>query len=130
MHHDADNLVQDVEIFTWVPMNTSTHALFICNLPVITKKIGDDHQTISRRKIRWEKLDQVGYRKQIEREIGSILLITASPSDMDVILQSFCDILVAAGEKNAPCSRSGKKKRYWSEELKNASVSSKEMLFQ
>ena len=44
------------------------------------------------------KLDQVGYRKQIEREIRSISLNTASP-DLDVILQSFCDILVAAGEK-------------------------------
>ena len=76
---------------------------FICNLPVVTKKIGDDHQTISRRKIRWEKLDQVVYRKQIEREIGSISLNTASPSDLDVILQSFCDILVAAGEKKKTC---------------------------
>ena len=55
---------------------------------------------------------------------------TASLSDLDAILQSFCDILVAAGEKNAPCSRSGKKKRYWSEELKNASVSSKKLFFQ
>ena len=25
---DADNLIQDVEIFTWDPMNTSTHVLF------------------------------------------------------------------------------------------------------
>ena len=107
-----------MEIYTWDPMNTSTHVPVICNLPVITKKIGDDHHSISRKKIRWEKLDQVGYRKQIEREIGSISLNTASPYDLDVILQSFCDILVAAGEKNAPCTRSGKKKRYWSEELK------------
>ena len=76
---DTDNLVQDVEIYTWDPMNTSTHVPVICNLPVITKKIGDDHHSVSRKKIRWEKLDQVGYRKQIEREIGSISLNTASP---------------------------------------------------
>ena len=119
-----------MEIYTWDPMNTSTHVPVICNLPVITKKIGDDHHSVSRKKIRWEKLDQVGYRKQMEREIGSISLNTASPYDLDVILQSFCDILVAAGEKNAPCTRSGKKKRYWSEELKNASVSSKKLFSQ
>ena len=88
----------------------------------------DDHGIVSRKKIRWEKLDQVGYRNHVEAGVRGISLDTESPSELNGKLQSFCDVLVAAAEK-MPFKPEGKKKRYWSEEMKGASISSKRMLF-
>ena len=81
----------------------------ICKLPGITKRRQGDPGGVSRRKIRWEKLDQVGYRNHVEAGIRSITLDTESPSELNGKLQSFCDVLVAAAEKNAPQTRRGKR---------------------
>ena len=127
---DGLYLVKEVAILPWDPLNTSTHFPVICQLPGITKRRQGDPGGVSRRKIRWEKLDQVGYRNHVEAGIMGITLDTESPSELNGKLQSFCDVLVAAAEKNAPQTRRGKKKRYWSEEMKGASIASKQMFFQ
>ena len=120
-------MVQEVAILPWDPLNTSTHVPVICQLPGITKQMQGDLGVISKRKIRWEKLEQVGYRNHKEAGIRDITLDTESLSKLYGKLQSFCDVLVAAAEKNAPQTRRRKKKRYWSEEMKGASIASKRM---
>ena len=55
---------------------------------------------------------------------------TVSLSDLNAKLQVFCDVLVDAAEKSAPCIRRGKKKRLWSDELKAASIMGKQVFFQ
>ena len=59
----------------------------------------------------------------MEAGIRGITLDTKSPSELNGKLQSFCDVLGAAAEKNAPQTRRGKKKRYWSEERKRGPLS-------
>ena len=47
--------------------------------------------------------------------VQGISLETVSLSDLNAKLQVFCDVLVDAAEKSAPCIRQGKKKRLWSD---------------
>ena len=77
-----------------------------------------------------EKLDRDRYRKNVESKTQDISLETVSLSDLNAKLQVFCDVLVDAAEKCAPCIRRGKNKRLWSDELKAASIKGKHVLFQ
>ena len=62
--------------------------------------------------------------------VQGISLETVLLSDLNAKLQVFCDVLVDAAEKSAPCIRRGKKKRLWSDELKTASIMGKQVFFQ
>ena len=112
------NLIQGISILTWDPSNTSTHVPVTCCLPDISKQSQTDDSNQVRKKIRWEKLDRDRYRKSVESGVQGISLETVSLSDLNAKLQVFCDVLVDAAEKSAPCIRRGKKKRLWSDELK------------
>ena len=43
------------------------------------------------------------YRKNVESMVQDISLETVSLSDLNAKLQVFCDVLVDAAEKSAPC---------------------------
>ena len=109
------NLIQDISILTWDPSNTSTHVPVTCCFPDISKQSQTDDINQVRKKIRWEKLDPDRYRKNVESMVQGISLETVSLSDLNAKLQVFCDVLVDAAEKSAPCIRQGKKKRLWSD---------------
>ena len=111
---DAPTYTQEVSFLPGDPLNTSTHVPVVCRIPEIAKQIQDDHTSESRNKIQWEKLDKARYRRQVEADVKDIPLDTASSSDLNTNLQSFCEVLVSAAERHAPHIRSGKEKRYWS----------------
>ena len=90
----------------------------------------DHTHLLFRKKIRWEKLDRDRYRKRVESGVQGISMETVSLSDLNAKLQVFCDVIVDAAEKSAPCIRRGKKKRLWSDELKAASIMGKQVFFQ
>ena len=124
------NLIKGISILTWDPSNTSTHVSVTCCLPDISKQLQTDDSNPFRKKIRWEKLDRDQYRKSVESGVQGISLETVSLSNLNAKLQVFCDVLVDAAEKSAPCIRRGKKKPLCSDELKAASIMGKQVFFQ
>ena len=75
-------------------------------------------------------LDQDNYRKRVEDDALGISLDTVSLSDLDVKLQSFCDVYIDAAEKSVPCIRRGEEALMDRRDERSLSIADKQVFFQ